>query len=62
MQKELEVLIGKGDYDLIGITKTWKDDTHNWNVRIEGYSWFKRARQIRKWGSGSITCKGDTYL
>ena len=36
-QEELEVRIKERDYDLIGITETWWDNSHNWNNRIVGY-------------------------
>ena len=55
-QEELEVLIKERDYDLIGITETWWDNSHNWNNRIEGYDLFKRDRQIKKGGRSSTIC------
>lgn len=37
-QKELEVLMRDQDYDLIGITKAWWAQPHDWNINMEGCS------------------------
>ncbi|CAI5785061.1 Hypothetical predicted protein [Podarcis lilfordi] len=37
-QDELELLVQQTKYDIIGITETWWDKSHNWNVIMEGYS------------------------
>ena len=44
-QKELEVLMHDQDYDLIGITKAWWAQPHDWNINTEGCSWFWKERQ-----------------
>ena len=36
-QEELQVCASLQVYDVIGITETWWDDSHNWNVGIDGY-------------------------
>ena len=60
-QDELELLIHEGKYDLIGITETWWDDSHDWNTAIEGYNLFKRNRSNRKGGGVALYVK-NTYL
>jgi len=40
-----------GKYDLIAITETQWDESHDWNTPIEGYRLFRRDRQSR-WGGG----------
>lgn len=44
-QKELEVLMHDQDYDLIGITKAWWAQPHDWNINIGGFSLFWKDRQ-----------------
>lgn len=39
-QKGLEVLMHDQDYDLIGITKAWWAQPHDWNINMEGCSLF----------------------
>ena len=34
-QEELEILIQEDKYDLIGITETWWDDSHDWDTAID---------------------------
>ena len=40
-----------GKYDVLAITKTWWDESHNWNTLIEDYRHFRRDRQGRR-GAG----------
>lgn len=35
-QVELEVLIQDQNYDLIGITEPWWDNSHDWNKNMKG--------------------------
>ena len=46
-QKKLETVAQLGKYDLIAITETRWDESHNWNTLIEDYRLFRRARQGR---------------
>ena len=32
-------------YDLIALTETWWDKTHDWSVAIDDYRLFSRARR-----------------
>ena len=56
-QNELELLIHEGKYDLIGITETWWDDSHDWNIAIVGYNSFKKNRRNRKGGGVALYVK-----
>ena len=61
-QDELELLIQQNKYDIIGITETWWDETHDWNVDIGGYKLFQRDRPSKKGGGGGALCQGCLYL
>uniref|UniRef100_A0A8D0BMQ2 NADH dehydrogenase [ubiquinone] 1 alpha subcomplex subunit 12 n=1 Tax=Salvator merianae TaxID=96440 RepID=A0A8D0BMQ2_SALMN len=50
-QGELEILAQENKYDIIGITETWWDNTHDWNTELEGYNLFKKNR-LNKRGGG----------
>ena len=47
-QDELELLIQQNKYDIIGITETWWEETHDWNVVTGGYKLFWRDRPSKK--------------
>ena len=40
-------MMASENFDLIAITETWWDGSHNWNTTIEGYKPFRRERQSR---------------
>ena len=50
-QEELEALVQQEGYDIVAITETWWDDSHDWSAALEGYKLFRRDRQGRR-GSG----------
>jgi len=43
-QEELEAIVLLESYDLISITETWWDESHDWNVALDGYRLFRRDR------------------
>ena len=43
-QEELEVTTLLESYDLVAITETWWDESHDWSVVINGYRLFRRDR------------------
>jgi len=43
-QEELETVVQLGKYDLIDITGTWWDESHDWNTLIKDYRLFRRDR------------------
>ena len=36
-QEELEIHVRAGYYDLVAITETWWDRSHEWNMVMDGY-------------------------
>ena len=49
-QEELETVVQLGKYDLIAITETWWDESHDCNTLIEDNRLFRRDRQGRRGG------------
>ena len=43
-QEELEATVLLESYDLIAITETWWDESHDWKVAINSYRLFRRDR------------------
>ncbi|GAB0202541.1 hypothetical protein GRJ2_002719700 [Grus japonensis] len=50
-QEELEAIVQQDSYDLVAITETWWDDSHDWSAAMDGYKLFRRDRHGRR-GSG----------
>ena len=44
-QEELEAIVQQENYDIVAITETWWDDSHNWSAAMDGYKLFRRHRQ-----------------
>ncbi|CAM4502766.1 unnamed protein product [Lepidochelys kempii] len=53
-QGELEVLVMSRNYDMIGITETWWDNSHDWSTVLDGYKLFRKDRQGRKGGGVAL--------
>ncbi|GAB0203947.1 hypothetical protein GRJ2_002860300 [Grus japonensis] len=47
-QEELEAIMQLENYDIVAITETWWDDSHNWSAAMDGYKLFRRDRQGRR--------------
>ena len=47
-QEELESIVQQENYDVVAITETWWDDSHNWSAAMNGYELFRRDRQSRR--------------
>jgi len=43
-QEDLEVISHQANYDLVAITKTWWDHSHDWSAVMDGYKLFRRDR------------------
>jgi len=43
--------------DLIAITETWWDESHDWNVALDGYRLFRRDRRGRRGGGIALYIK-----
>ena len=52
--KELEATVLLESYDLIALTETWWDESHDWSVAIDGYRLFRRDRQGRSGGGVAL--------
>ncbi|KAK4823010.1 hypothetical protein QYF61_024812 [Mycteria americana] len=68
-QEELEAIVHQENYDMVAITETWWDDSHNWSAAMDGYKLFRRDRKKRRvydlWKKGQATqedCKGVARL
>ena len=49
-QEELEAIVLLQCCDLIAVTETWWDESHDWSVAINGYRLFRRDRQGKRGG------------
>ncbi|KAM9628635.1 uncharacterized protein ACIBXB_017819 [Morphnus guianensis] len=47
-QEELESIVQQENCDIVAITETWWDDSHNWSAAMDGYKLFRRDRQGRR--------------
>ena len=47
-------MVQLGKYDLIAITETQWDESHDWNTPIEDYRLFRRDRQSRRGGGVAL--------
>ena len=43
-QEELEDIVGQDSYDLVAITETWWDDSHDYSAAMDGYNLFRRDK------------------
>ncbi|KAK4820687.1 hypothetical protein QYF61_003607 [Mycteria americana] len=65
-QEELEAIVHQENYDMVAITETWWDDSHNWSVAMDGYKLFRRDRRgrraERKQSRRFLECVADIFL
>ncbi|XP_059578763.1 RNA-directed DNA polymerase from mobile element jockey isoform X1 [Alligator mississippiensis] len=59
-QDELVLLLAQNTYDLVGLTETWWDLSHDWAVHIEGYRLYRKDR-VGKKGGGVALYVNDQY-
>ena len=59
-QEELEAVMKQENYDVVGITETWWDVSHDWSEPIDGYKLFRRDRQGRRGGAVGLYVR-DCY-
>ncbi|CAJ0945212.1 unnamed protein product [Ranitomeya imitator] len=45
--EKLELMLLKHNYDMVGISETWLDESHDWAVNLHGYSLFRNDRMDR---------------
>uniref|UniRef100_A0A8B9ZSS9 Reverse transcriptase domain-containing protein n=1 Tax=Anas zonorhyncha TaxID=75864 RepID=A0A8B9ZSS9_9AVES len=53
-QEELEAIVQRAGYDLVAITETWWDQSHDWSAAMPGYRLFRRDRQHRRGGGVAL--------
>ncbi|MCQ4078480.1 endonuclease/exonuclease/phosphatase family protein [Klebsiella pneumoniae] len=53
-QEELEAIVRQANYDLVAITETWWDCSHDWSAAMDGYKLFRRDRQGRRGGGVAL--------
>jgi len=56
-QEELEATVLLESYDLIALTESWWDESHDWSVAIDGDRWGKRGEGIALYIKNSIQCE-----
>jgi len=61
-QEELEATMLLEIYDLIALTETWWDESHNWSVAIDGYRLFKRDRRGKSNGGVALYSSEELSL
>jgi len=60
-QEELEATVLLEIYDLIALTETWWDKSHDWSVAIDGYLLFRRDRRGKRSGHVALYIKKSTW-
>jgi len=53
-QEELEAILQQDSCDLVAITETWWDDSHDWSAAMDGYKLFRRDRRGRRGGGVAL--------
>ena len=56
-QEELEAIVQQAGYDLVVITETWWDHSHDWSAAMPGYKLFRRDRQHRRGGGVALSIR-----
>ncbi|KAK4811052.1 hypothetical protein QYF61_016338 [Mycteria americana] len=53
-QEELEAIVHHENCDMVAITETWWEDSHNWSATMDGYKLFRRDRRGRRGGGVAL--------
>ncbi|KAJ7421888.1 hypothetical protein BTVI_16251 [Pitangus sulphuratus] len=57
-QEELEAIVHQESYDVVAITETYWDDSHDWSAAMGGYEPFRRDRTKvmanKEWKNGTV--------
>ncbi|GAB0209318.1 hypothetical protein GRJ2_003397500 [Grus japonensis] len=56
-QEKLEAAVQLENYDIVAITETRWDESHNWSAAMDGYKLFRRDRQGRRGGGVALYVK-----
>ncbi|KAK4827172.1 hypothetical protein QYF61_015134 [Mycteria americana] len=53
-QDKLEALVSSQSYEIIGMSETWWNESHDWSAGMEGYRLFRRDRQGKQGGGVAL--------
>ena len=53
-QEELEAIVQQDSYDLVTITETWWDASHDWSAAMDDYKLFRRDRGGKRDGGVAL--------
>ena len=53
-QEELEAIVQQDSCDLVAITETWWDKSHDWSAAMDGHKLFRRDRHGRRGGEVAL--------
>jgi len=56
-QEELEAIVQQEGYDLVAITETWWDNSHDWHAVMDGYRLFRKDRLPRRGGGVALNVR-----
>jgi len=57
--EEIEICVRSQGHDLIAITETWWDSSHDWNAVMDGYTLFRKDRPTRRGGGVALYVRGQ---
>ena len=58
-QEELTLLLADTSPDIVKITETWWDETHDWAVNVKGYRLYRRDRIGKRGGGVALYIKEE---
>jgi len=47
-QQEMEAVVQQDSYDMVTITETWWDDSHDWSAAMDGFKLFRGIGEERE--------------
>ena len=59
-QEKLEAIVQQDSLDLVAITETWWDDSHDLSAAMEGYKLFRKDKGGKR-GGGLALCVRDCF-
>ena len=54
---ELESIMASENIDLVAVTETWFNESHDWDITIPGFSLYRKDREGRKGGGVALYMK-----
>lgn len=53
IKQDMECTVQQENYNIVAVTETWWDDSHDWSDAMYGYKLFRRVKLGRRdWGGG----------